>query len=62
MDYKEAWESVKKTLQIGLLVNDSGLIEFEDDGAVEMAKLVIEMMENCEKLMKEEESAEEERK
>lgn len=53
MNYKEAWESVKKTLQIGLLVNDSGLIEFEDDGAVEMAKTVIEMMENCEKLMKE---------
>lgn len=38
MDYKEAWKSIKTTLQIGLLVSDSRLIDFDDDGAVEMAR------------------------
>lgn len=54
MNYKEAWESVKKTLQIGLLVADSGLADFEDNGAVETARIVIQMMEDCEKKMEEE--------
>lgn len=53
MNYKEAWESVKKTLQLSLLVNDSGLIEFEDSDAVEMARNVVEMMDDCEKKIEE---------
>lgn len=64
MNYKEAWEHVKETLQICLLLNDSGHvclsvndaepIKFDDDEANKLAKAIISMMESCENKIKEE--------
>lgn len=59
MDYKEAWITLKKTLQICLqvkefLVRVPGPIDIKDGGADEMARAVIEMMEDFEKLIEEE--------
>lgn len=66
MNYKEAWEIVKKTLQISLLfngsgnvglsVNSSGLVNFDDNGANRLARTVFELMEKCEKEIQEEEA------
>lgn len=54
MDYKEAWKAIKKTLQIGLLVKESGLIDTKDGGAEKLARAIIETMEECEKAIGEE--------
>lgn len=64
MNYERAWKSVKKTLQIclllndsghvGLSVNDAGLVKFDDAGADKMAKAIISMMESYEKKIEEE--------
>lgn len=64
MNYERAWKSVKKTLQICLLLNDSGHvglsvngagpISFDDDEANKLAKAIISMMESYEKKIEEE--------
>lgn len=59
MDYKEAWKTVKITLQTCLQVREfpvraPGPIDIKDGGADEMARAVIEIMEDCEKLIEEE--------
>lgn len=59
MNYERGWKSLKMALRTSLLMNDAGLVEDGDGRDVELAKTIIEMMENYEKLMKEEESTEE---
>lgn len=54
MDYKEAWKDIKMTLQLSLLVGDSGLFDVDDDGSDQTVKAVLEMMKDCEKSIGEE--------
>lgn len=61
MNYEKGWKSLKAALKCSLLMNDAGLIEDGDGRDVELAKTIIEMMEDCEKSMKEEESTEEDK-
>lgn len=61
MNYEKMWKALKASITIHILINTSGAIELDDGGFLEPLRTVLKIMENYEKLMKEEESTEEDK-
>lgn len=60
MNYKEAWERLRDSLQAGIVAEKLGFIKFREKTAFEAKISILEVMEKYETEIEEEESAEEE--